>query len=154
MHITSYSSLIYCFLLGFCTRDSLSIPANAFSYVGNTTTRHLSLYAVDSSPNLNLPPNVTSPLPLQEDGLKYRVPNTYVVPTRPFFWRNKVKSETISGSQAAYLLLDLYRLSSSYYLEKTNTNLEVTISQVTMLFYLGFAVDRIAIYDTIDAARK
>ena len=39
-------------------------------------------------------------------------------------------------------------------LEKANTDPRVTISEVTMLFNLGFAVDRIAMHDTIDAARQ
>ena len=87
MHVTSYLSLIYYFLLGFLAQESLSIPTNIFRYVRNTTNRPLSLYPVDPSRDLILPPNAT--LRLQEHDLKYRVPNTYVVP-RSVFLRNKV----------------------------------------------------------------
>ena len=88
MQITSYLSLIYCLLLCFLTQDSLSIPADAFRDVRNLTTKPLSLYALDSSSDLILPPNVTSRF--QEHGMRYRVPNTYVV-LRSLFLRNKVQ---------------------------------------------------------------
>ena len=87
MHITSDLFLIYCFLLCFLTQHGLSIPANTFRDVRSLTTGPLSLHALDSSIDLNLPPNVTSHF--QEHGFRYRVPNTYVVlKSIPFEWKD------------------------------------------------------------------
>ena len=151
MHITFYLPLIYCFLLCFLTQDSLSIPANAFRDLRNLTTRPISLYALDSSLDLILPPNATSRS--QNQGLRYRVPNTYVV-LSSFFFKDKV--QVPRQSLVAKLLLSYltFSLGVDSYLEKANTDLGVTISEVTMLFYLGFPVDRLAMHDTIDAAKK
>ena len=149
MHITSDLSLIYCFLLCLLIRDSLSIPANVLRYVRNLTTRPLSLYALDSS--LNLPLNATSRL--QEPVLRYHVPNTYVVSRSLFLRTSGSCPETKSGSYAASLVLDVFtwrRLLP----RKGNTDLGVTTSEVTIKFELGFPVDKLAMHDTIDAARK
>ena len=88
MPITCYVSLIYCFLLCFLIQDSVSIPASAFRYARNLTTRPFSLHARNSSLDLIHLPNTTSRF--QEEGLKYRVPNTYVV-SRSLFLGNRVQ---------------------------------------------------------------
>lgn len=151
MHITSYLPLIYCYLLCFFTQDTLSIPANVFRDLLNLTTTPLSLYSLDSSLDLILPPNATARL--QDHGLRYRVPNTYVV-LRSLFSKDKVQVQRQSLGAKLLLSYLTSSLGVDSYLEKANTDLGVTISGVTMLFYLGFPVDRLAMHDTIDAARK
>ena len=78
----SSSLLIYGFLLCLLIQGSMSVPATAFRPDHNVTTNDLSLHPFLSSLSIFPLLNLTSSL--SNLGVRYRVPNTYVLKSDSF----------------------------------------------------------------------
>lgn len=117
-------------------RSGLSVPASS---VRTATTqigsRNHAVSSLDIVPTLNL----TSAVP--DVGMKYLVPNTYVMEVKYLLGASEIKKADSST---------FHQLSP----QQSNTDSEISISQITMFFYLGFRIDEVAMKDTIDAAMK
>ena len=158
MHISANSFLVYFFLLCLLMRDSLSVPADAFRHVRDLTARPLSLhpfaFSLDLIPTINHT-SINHTSHFRDLEFRYRVPNSYVNHESLFFYNHQTSSRSAcSGSKFAFIPFDIlaWRQILS---EEASTDTETTISNVVMYYDLGFHVDdRLAISDTIDAARK